>query len=229
MSAGQGLPRPIECALCLGALVAAAPVLAAVAVAVRVTTPGPVLFRHRRMGRHGRPFEMLKFRTMHHGTAGPAVTAGNDRRITAIGRMLRKTKLDELPELWNVVRGDMSLVGPRPEAVEYATPVEAAWKEVLEVRPGITDPMTLQLRNEEELLAAAGPDPEAFYRSYLLPYKLNGYRAYLTDRTWKRDLSVLVATVLGIVRPTRVPAPSPDQIVSAIRIPTAAPGRQIVH
>ncbi len=212
-SPGEGLPRAVEVALCLTVLLLCCPVLIVVAAAVAATSPGPILFRHGRIGRRGRPFAMLKFRTMHDGSGGPGVTSKGDARITAIGKILRKTKLDELPELWNVVRGDMSLVGPRPEAVQYVTG-SPLWTAVLRVRPGITDPMTLRLRNEEELLAAAGAEYEAFYRNQLLPYKLHGYRDYIAGRTWKRDVAVLWLTLLAVLFPGRVPAPSPGEIAS---------------
>jgi lipopolysaccharide/colanic/teichoic acid biosynthesis glycosyltransferase len=221
-SQNRGLPHVLEIVLCIAVLVALLPVLALTAVLIRITSPGPILFRHERIGRYGRVFRLVKFRTMRHGDHGPAVTARGDSRITPVGRLLRKTKLDELPELWNVVRGDMSLVGPRPEAVDYANSSAASWHEVLTVRPGITDPMTLRLRNEEELLAAARPDPETFYRCYLLPYKLNGYREYLADRTWRRDIQVLCQTMLAIAMPRRVPAPSPEQIVMVVTSGAAA-------
>ena len=213
-SSDSGLPRSLEVILCLLVLVMCAPLLIAAAAAIALTSPGPILFRHRRMGRRGRPFAMLKFRTMRPGAGGPGVTSKGDARITAVGRILRKTKLDELPELWNVVRGDMSLVGPRPEAVEYVTG-SPLWNEVLQVRPGITDPMTLRLRNEEELLAAAGADYESFYRNHLLPYKLRGYREYIAGRTWQRDVTVLWQTLLAILFPDRVPAPTPGEITSS--------------
>jgi lipopolysaccharide/colanic/teichoic acid biosynthesis glycosyltransferase len=122
----------------------------------------------------------------------------------------------------------MSLVGPRPEAVDYARPATADWDEVLTVRPGITDPVTLRLRNEEELLAAARPDPETFYRCYLLPYKLNGYREYLASRTWRRDVEVLCQTMMAIVLPQRVPAPSPEQIVMLVAAPAGGPNSTLV-
>ncbi len=212
----SSLPRWIEVGVCLIALAFAVPLLLVSALAVALSSPGPVLFRHRRIGREGRPFEMLKFRTMRAGSNGPQVTAKRDPRVTAVGRVLRKTKLDELPELWNVVRGEMSLVGPRPEAAQYVDVSNPLWRAVLAARPGITDPMTLQLRNEEELLALAGSDPETFYRRYLLPYKLRGYRDYLSTRSWKSDVRVLWLTALGIVFPGRVPPPSADEIVAAV-------------
>src|SRR5262249_2337248 len=114
-----GLPRGVEIALAAGSLCASAPVLAACAAAVRLPSEGPVLFRQKRVGRKGELFTLYKFRTMRAGAKGPGVTAGGDPRVTAIGRLLRKTKLDELPELWNVVKGDLSFVGPRPEVPEY--------------------------------------------------------------------------------------------------------------
>lgn len=215
-STGSCLPRPVEVALCLAALTLAVPLLAFSALAIALTSPGPILFRHERIGKGGRRFAMLKFRTMRAGSGGPQVTAKQDPRITAVGRVLRKTKLDELPELWNVVRGDMSLVGPRPEAAPYVDVSSPLWRDVLAVRPGVTDPMTLRLRNEEELLALSGTDHEAFYRRYLLPYKLRGYREYLSGRSWKSDVHVLWLTALGIVLPSRVPPPAPEEIVSTV-------------
>ena len=208
----HGLPRWFEAIAAAAVLIGLAPLLLLIAGAIACTSPGPVFFRHRRCGRGGRPFEMVKFRTMHAGTSGPAVTARGDSRITAVGRVLRQTKLDELPELWNVVRGDMSLVGPRPEAVEYAAVAHPLWPRVLSVRPGITDPMTLRLRNEEELLAGAAPHTDAFYRNHLLPFKLAGYAEYIASRTWQRDVFVLWQTAVAIVLPGRVPAPSTHDI-----------------
>jgi lipopolysaccharide/colanic/teichoic acid biosynthesis glycosyltransferase len=207
-----GLPRTIEVALALAALMLLLPLLAAVGLAVAVSSPGPIIFHQRRMGRGGRPFEILKFRTMRQANAGPAVTAKGDPRITPVGRILRKTKVDELPELWNIVRGDMSLVGPRPEAIQYVDLSSEMWQDVLRVRPGITDPVTLRLRNEEELLGAVDIDHEAFYRERLVPYKLSGYRDYIEHRTWRRDLRVLWLTLLAIALPHRVPPPSLDEI-----------------
>ncbi len=214
---GNGLPRCIEGTTAFAALVILTPLLVVIALLVAMTSRGPILFRHRRVGKDGRRFEMLKFRTMRTDQSGPGVTKQGDPRITLVGRILRKTKLDELPELWNVVRGDMSLVGPRPEAAQYVELSESLWREILSVRPGITDPMTLHLRNEEELLAASGANYEAFYRQFLLPYKLRGYREYLNTRTWKDDVAVLWLTVVSVILPTRAPAPSPDKILSSLK------------
>jgi lipopolysaccharide/colanic/teichoic acid biosynthesis glycosyltransferase len=208
----EGLPRPVQAAAALALLVAIAPLLCAIAIAVGLTSRGPVLFRHRRVGRGGTQFDLIKFRTMRSGANGPDVTAKADPRITAVGRILRKTKLDELPELWNVVRGDMALVGPRPEAVQYVDLSSDLWRSVLRVRPGLTDPVTLRLRNEEAVLVVAGSDYESFYRRFLLPYKLRGYQEYLSIRTATSDLAVLWLTVLAVIFPARVHPPSLEEI-----------------
>jgi len=221
----HGLPRWVEVVAASVATVALAPLLAMVAAAIALSSPGPVLFRHRRCGREGRPFDLLKFRTMRPGSSGPSVTARGDSRITPIGRVLRRTKIDELPELWNVIRGDMSLVGPRPEAVAYANLAHPLWARVLSVRPGITDPMTLRLRNEEDLLARAA-DAEAFYTNHLLPFKLAGYAEYIASRTWRQDVAVIGHTLIAIVLPWRAPAPSPLEIESITRRAAASHSRK---
>lgn len=189
-------------------LVACVPVLAVAAVAIKLGSPGPVFFRQRRVGRGGRTFELIKLRTMVAKAGGPAVTAGDDRRITGVGRLLRMTKIDELPELWHVVRGEMSLVGPRPEVPSLVDLGDPLWRRVLEARPGLTDPVTLRLRNEEALLAGVEGDREAFYRQVLQPWKLRGYRRHLERRHFLGDIGVLVATLLAIVRPTGAPPPT---------------------
>jgi lipopolysaccharide/colanic/teichoic acid biosynthesis glycosyltransferase len=210
----HGLPRCVDAGVALLLLVAAAPVLGLIGLAVGATSSGPILFRHRRMGRAGQPFDLLKFRTMRAAGHGPEVTAKGDPRITPLGRILRRTKLDELPELWNVVRGDMALVGPRPEALQYAVLSNPLWQRVLSVRPGLTDAVTVQLRNEEELIAAAGPDHETFYRDHLLPYKLRACENYLATRTWKRDVAVLWHTAVAVVAPSHIAPPSRSEIIA---------------
>jgi lipopolysaccharide/colanic/teichoic acid biosynthesis glycosyltransferase len=142
---------------------------------------------------------------MHQGAGGPQVTADGDRRITRIGRILRKTKLDELPELANVLRGDLSLVGPRPEVPRYVALYPEADRAFLQqFQPGITDPATVMFRNEEDILARAA-DPEAAYVNEVLPQKLRMYREYLEQASFLADLGVLVDTVRVIVRPDRMP------------------------
>jgi lipopolysaccharide/colanic/teichoic acid biosynthesis glycosyltransferase len=197
-----GLPRAIDIALALAGLAVSSPIFLAAAALVAATSPGPVLFRQQRVGLGGRPFTLLKLRTMR---VAPAIadtsllTASGDARITPVGRWLRRFKLDEIPQLWNVIRGDMALVGPRPEVPRYVDAADPLWQSVLSARPGLTDPVTLRLRDEEALLAEA-EDAEAFYRERLLPWKLRGYRDYLLRRTWATDLAVLGATVLTVLR-----------------------------
>ena len=194
-TAAPGIPRPVEAALALGGLLFCSPLLALASVGIAVTSPGPVLFRQRRVGRGGRPFTLYKLRTMRPSSTGSDVTARDDPRITPFGRLLRRTKLDELPQLWNVLRGDMGLVGPRPEVPQYVNVDDPLWQRVLEVRPGITDPVTLRLRDEEALLGAVDGDRERFYRQELLPSKLREYASYLDRRSWRTDVQILVRTV----------------------------------
>jgi lipopolysaccharide/colanic/teichoic acid biosynthesis glycosyltransferase len=197
-------------------LIVAAPVLAASAVAIWADSAGPVLFRQSRVGKGGRHFDIFKLRTMRAEIDGPQVTARDDNRVTPIGRLLRLTKLDELPELWNVVRGDMSLVGPRPEVPRYVNLADPLWQEVLEAPPGLTDPVTVALRNEEEVMANVDGDRERFYLATLQRYKLIGSAEYLRSRTWRSDLKVLFETLVAIARPTTRPAPSVEEIVRRV-------------
>lgn len=217
----KGLPRSVEAVLALAGLIFASLALIPAMVLIKLTSPGPALFRQKRVGRGGKLFTLLKLRTMSMNSGGPQVTAKGDSRITPLGRLLRKTKIDELPELWNVVRGDLALVGPRPESPKYVDLGDPLWKRVLEARPGITDPVTLQLRNEEELLAAF-EFPESFYTTKLQRYKLMGYAEYLRDRTWRSDVEVLVRTVTAVLSPGRVPPPSVREIEEKVRNHTAS-------
>jgi lipopolysaccharide/colanic/teichoic acid biosynthesis glycosyltransferase len=182
------------------ALLACTPLLLVVGLAVRLDSRGPVFYRQERLGLEGRPFEIIKFRTMSASEGGgPAVTSLNDRRITRVGRVLRSTKLDELPQLLNVVRGEMSLVGPRPEVASYAVHWSEAHREIiLSVRPGITDPASVAFRREAELLAAQA-DPEAYYISEVLPAKASLYVDYVQTRSLRRDLRILLDTVRTVV------------------------------
>jgi lipopolysaccharide/colanic/teichoic acid biosynthesis glycosyltransferase len=213
----KGIPRIIEAGLAFVVLIACSPLLIVSAVLILATSPGPVLFRQQRVGRFGKPFTILKFRSMRVQNGGPQITAKGDSRVTAIGRRLRKSKLDELPELWNLVRGDLSLVGPRPEVPKYVNLENPLWQKVLEVRPGITDPVTLQLRNEEELLQTCNCDPEQFYLETLQPYKLLGYAEYIQRRTWRTDIEVLYRSVLAILLPGTAPHPKIEEIEETVR------------
>jgi lipopolysaccharide/colanic/teichoic acid biosynthesis glycosyltransferase len=195
----SGIQRGIETVLALGGLVVSSPLLFLAAVLIRTTSPGPVLFRQQRVGRFGKGFELLKFRSMCLENEGAQITAKGDARVTRVGVLLRKSKLDELPELWNVARGDLSLVGPRPEVPKYVNLEDPLWQKILEARPGITDPVTLRLRNEGELLASCEGDPERFYLNTLQPYKLHGYVHYLRKRTWRSDVNVLLGTIFAVI------------------------------
>jgi lipopolysaccharide/colanic/teichoic acid biosynthesis glycosyltransferase len=178
------------------ALLLLAPVFALIALAIRWDTPGPVFFRQDRVGRGGRPFRIRKFRTMvvDAPALGPAITIGQDPRITRVGAWLRRTKLDELPQLMDVLQGHMSLVGPRPEVPQYVALYPPDLRErVLAVRPGITDPVSLKLADEARVLAASA-DPERTYREELLPAKLREAVAYAEQASLWSDLRIIWAT-----------------------------------
>jgi lipopolysaccharide/colanic/teichoic acid biosynthesis glycosyltransferase len=200
VSASRGLPRWVEAPIAAAGLVAASPLIAIGGLAMRATSHGPMFFRQQRVGRDGRPFTMVKLRSMSIASSGPAVTAAGDARITRVGRALRKLKIDELPELWHVAIGEMRLVGPRPEVPALVDMTDPLWVETLQGAPGITDPMTLKLRDEEGLLRSAGSDCERFYRTALQPFKLRGYVAYHRERTWQSDLRVLLQTLAAVLR-----------------------------
>jgi len=183
------------------ALVVLSPLLAAVAVAVKLDSPGPAMFRQRRVGMNGRTFEIHKFRSMRTDGAGLSITSSSDPRVTRVGHFLRASKIDELPQLWDVVRGEMSIVGPRPEVPRYVEKWPAELRsEILSVRPGITDPATVILRNESELLGAA-EDPERLYIEELLPLKTAKYAEYVRNRSMLGDVKIVVQTLKKIVRP----------------------------
>ncbi len=179
------------------------PVFGMLALAVKLSDGGSVLFWQPRVGQDGRLFRIVKFRSMvaKAETKGPSITADGDRRITRFGRFLRKTKLDELPQLWNVWRGEMSLVGPRPEVPQYVAAYSPSQRRVLRLKPGITDLATLAFRNEEELLRAA-PDAERFYREYCLPHKIKLNLAYAEKANLRQDAWIILQT-LGLISPQR--------------------------
>lgn len=183
------------------------PLLLGIAIAVRLDSRGPALFRQERVGMHGRVFQIHKFRTMGSDAGGVLVSPTNDPRVTRTGGLLRRSKLDEIPQLLDVVAGHMSLVGPRPEVPEYVslwTPHERAT--ILSVRPGITDPASIMLRHEAEELAAAD-DPERYYVESLLPRKATMYVEYVRNRTFSSDLHILMRTIFAVfTRRTTRPA-----------------------
>ena len=179
----------------LGLLILA-PLFLIVAFVTKLSSPGPAFFRQRRVGKNGKTFVILKFRSMVDaaGQCVPPITASSDPRITARGAFLRRYKIDELPQLWNVLKGDMSLVGPRPELEIYVRGYTPLQRRVLEVRPGITDVGSLFYRAEEKLLGMSG-DPEAYYVEHILPTKLSLNLQYIENYNFVCDLVLIVKTV----------------------------------
>lgn len=213
---GEGLPRAVEVVAALVALIVSSPVLLVALAMIRLTSGAPVVFGQQRVGQSGRPFTLLKLRTMRMHRGGPQVTGSQDPRITVVGRALRFLKVDELPQLWNVIRGDMSLVGPRPEVPRYVNAEDKRWEAVLAAKPGLTDPVTLELRNEEKLLASIEGDVERYYIRMLLPYKVIRYQEYLRRRTPLSDVRVLLLTAASIILPRLVPMPTLSEIESTV-------------
>ena len=188
--------------LCAGAgLVLLAPLLFGIALWIKLDSRGPVFFRQQRVGRFGAPFRIHKFRTMRVDASalGPQITVGADPRVTRAGRLLRRHKLDELPQLLDVFTGTMSLVGPRPEVPRYVALYPAALRDkVLSVRPGITDPASIEYRDESALLAAA-IDPELAYIEQVMPAKLRFAAEYVEHRSMLGDLRLIGATLRALV------------------------------
>lgn len=175
------------------------PLFLLVGLWIKLDSPGPVFYRATRVGRNGAPFRLYKFRSMAAGAdrQGPGITATGDARVTRVGRLLRRSKLDELPQLINVLQGEMSLVGPRPEDPRYVALYTPEQRRVLAVRPGITSAASLAYRHEEQLLA--GADWETLYREQVLPAKLAIDLDYLDRRTLWSDLALIVRTVASMV------------------------------
>ena len=182
-----------------------APLFAAVSLLIKLTSPGPVFHRAQRVGKGRQPFRIYKFRSMIAGAerAGPGITAAGDARVTPLGRWLRMTKVDELPQLINVLRGDMSLVGPRPEDPRYVERYTPEQRRVLEVSPGVTSAASVLYRNEESFLT--GPDWERKYIEVVLPHKLSIELDYLRRRTIASDLDLIVKTLLALICRRRMP------------------------
>lgn len=210
-----GIPRAVDVAVSLAGMILSAPLLGLAATAVAITTRDSVIFRQERVGLGGRRFLLYKLRTMRLTRQGPLVTAADDSRVTRVGAILRRTKIDEIPSLWNVFKGDMSLVGPRPEVPRYVNLADPLWKVVLLAKPGLTDPVTLRLRNEEALLARVEGDHEDFYLKTLQPFKLKGYVEYLEQRSARRDLGVLLRTGFAVFLPSKTPLPTVHEITAS--------------
>jgi lipopolysaccharide/colanic/teichoic acid biosynthesis glycosyltransferase len=191
------IQRTIEWLLSLAGILFLLPVFAAIAFSVKVCDGGPVLYLSKRIGKSGRLFDIYKFRTMvtNADSVGGKVTVSGDPRVTPVGRLLRRYKLDELPQLLNVLKGDMSLVGPRPEDPRYIIYYTQEQRKLLRSRPGITSPASVHYRNEETLLR--GRDWEQDYTQYILPHKLNMELQYLPRRTMWTDMAIVLKTLRG--------------------------------
>jgi lipopolysaccharide/colanic/teichoic acid biosynthesis glycosyltransferase len=173
--------------------------MAVAAILVRFASGKPILFRHRRVGKNGTQFMLLKFRTMSNSMMGANVTRAGDPRVTLIGKILRKWKIDELPQLVNVLRGEMSLVGPRPDVVEYLETLNPAQKKILKLRPGITGAATLCYRNEEQLLSTVEPkNLKSFYCTQVLPEKVRIDLSYAQRASFAGDVAILWRTLFAV-------------------------------
>lgn len=192
------LKRAFDLLIASAGLILLSPLLAVVALLVKIDSPGSVFFRGQRVGKDGRLFYIVKFRTMVENAAqlGPGITSAGDPRVTRIGRWLRRTKIDELPQLWNVVRGEMSLVGPRPEDPRFVTFYTETQRRLLSVRPGITSPASIRFRHEETMLQAG--DIDAYIKN-IMPAKLRIDLEYLDRRTFWTDLVILLRTIARLL------------------------------
>ncbi len=193
------IKRCADVTLALAGIVLLLPLFALTALLIKLDSAGPVMFVHERIGRSFRPFRMYKFRTMRADAPldGSLVTVRGDTRVTRIGRLLRRTKLDELPQLINVLNGEMSLVGPRPEVRRFVEQFRRDYEELLTVRPGITDPASLKYRDEEAILATAAR-PEDYYVQQVLPDKIQLSKKYVQSASFMGDLSILLRTIFRL-------------------------------
>jgi lipopolysaccharide/colanic/teichoic acid biosynthesis glycosyltransferase len=173
------------------------PILLIVSIAIKSTSEGPIIFRQARVGKRGRIFDLYKFRTMYSvKDSDSTVTVRGDNRITPLGVHLRRWKLDELPQFWNVLTGDMSVVGPRPDVPGYADKLTGDDRIILTIRPGVTGPATLKYRNEEEILAQQ-PDPERYNNEVIFPDKVRINREYIDNYSLMRDIRYIIKTAIG--------------------------------
>jgi len=181
------------------------PLLAIAAILVKLGSKGPILYKQLRVGLNERPFYIYKLRTMEVGAEqkGLSITSAEDPRMTRVGKRLRKTKLDEMPQLFNVLKGEMSLVGPRPEVPQYVKLYTEEQKRVLTVKPGMTDPATVYFRNEEALLSQVD-DKESFYINEIMPIKLKLYLQYIENMSLLYDLKIIFLEVLALILPQAV-------------------------
>jgi lipopolysaccharide/colanic/teichoic acid biosynthesis glycosyltransferase len=194
------MKRIFDIALSFVALLLLIPLFIIISILIKLNDAGPVFFRHRRVGKDGKLFMLYKFRSMRvlKSAAEGSFEPGETSRITPIGKFLRSTKLDELPQLINVLVGDMSLVGPRPEVEKWVAVYPDRWKRILTVRPGITDNSSIVYRREESLLAES-EDPEKTYREEILPRKLDLYEDYIIHHSFYKDLKLIYKTLLSVI------------------------------
>jgi len=188
----------MDLTLATAMLLMLSPLLLAAALAVRLASGKPVIFRQSRVGRNGREFQLLKFRTMavQHSGTGPGITSPGDPRITGIGKWLRRSKLDELPQLVNVLRGEMTLVGPRPDLKEFWRQTSADASQALQLTPGLTGPASVAFRNEEDLFAHVSPEQVIkFYVERLLPAKAKLDLEYASEASFLTDCGILLRTL----------------------------------
>lgn len=192
--------RVLDICVSITLIVFLMPLLFITAFLITILDGRPCLFRQQRVGMQGKQFTILKFRTMHSKKSNDSSTfdAGDNSRVTYLGKLLRKTKIDELPQLWNVLRGDMSLVGPRPEIEKWTNEYQDEWKKILQIRPGITDTASIVFRNEEELLRDSD-NAEETYRNTILPRKLALNTEYVEKQCFIGDLKILIQTACAVV------------------------------
>jgi lipopolysaccharide/colanic/teichoic acid biosynthesis glycosyltransferase len=195
------MKRLLDILAAVAGLTLLAPLLAAVALLIKLDSPGPVLFKQQRVGKGFRPFWIYKFRTMKvDPDGGPVLTIGADRRITRAGALLRRSKIDELPQLINILKGDMTIVGPRPEVPRYVEAFRRDYEEILKVRPGLTDLASLKYRDESALLGQSG-DPEEEYLRRILPDKIRLAKDYIHHSSLLFDINLIGKTLLRVVFP----------------------------
>jgi lipopolysaccharide/colanic/teichoic acid biosynthesis glycosyltransferase len=197
------LKRAFDIVLSAIGLIVLSPVLVLAAILVRLDSPGPVLFEQDRVGKNFRQFRLFKIRTMRVSNSGVPITCGADPRITRVGKILRDLKIDELPQLWNVLRGDMSFVGPRPEVPQYTQLFHDDYAQLLAVRPGITSAASLKYRDEAEILGRAD-DPMDYYIRVILPDKLRLEKECVRHRSFRSDLALILATLQSCIHSPEV-------------------------
>lgn len=192
------LKRIFDIVMSLMGIVFLLPLMIVVGIIIKITSKGPILFKQVRVTKNGKEFKIYKFRTMRENSEGnKQITVGNDSRITGIGKILRKTKLDEIPQLFNVLFGQMSLVGPRPEVPKYVALYTEEQREILNVRAGITDYASIYFSNESELLGKA-EDPEKFYVEKIMPHKIKLNKKYIKEIGIFTDIKIIILTILKI-------------------------------